>query len=193
MVQFFVVLKTELFPVTTSDNARIHEIYEYLKSKSAVARRILGRILYDQCDYYRLENPVPLPRGAFDLDQIVQTCLDQSKLEQVLPEYSLDVLSTTLLDSHIYMVIRPQEGESRQRIGGSTLTPIGEIDSDEEPQDDLGVFGADAIQAILKRMNYKINLIPAEEHVLTTSRNVILTLYKLFAVSNDRLRVERYP
>jgi len=91
MVQFFVVLKTELFRVTTSDNAMIQDTFEYLKSKSAVARRILGRIPFDQCDYYKLKNPMPLPRGAFDRDQIVQTCLDQSKLEQVLPEYTLDV------------------------------------------------------------------------------------------------------
>jgi hypothetical protein len=62
------------------------------------------------------KTPLPLPCGAFDRDQIVQTCLDQSKLERVLPEYTLDVLSTTLLNSHIYMVIQPQEDESRQRI-----------------------------------------------------------------------------
>jgi len=77
--------------LTTSDNARIHEIFEYLISKSAVARLILGRISYDQCGYYKLENPVanlPLPCGAFDRDQIVQIYPDQSKLERVLPEYT---------------------------------------------------------------------------------------------------------
>jgi hypothetical protein len=83
--------------------------------------------------------------------------------------------------------------EAKQdRTGGSTLASIGEVDSDEEPQDDLGVFGADDIQAILKRMNYKINRIPAGVRVLTTSGNVILTLYKFLAVSTDCLRVERY-
>jgi len=116
MVEFFVILKTELFRITISDNARIQDTFKYLKSESAAARRMLGRLSYDQCDYYKLKNPMPLPRGAFDRDQIVQTCLDQSKLEPVLPEYTLDVLSTMLLDSHIYMVIQPQEGESRQRI-----------------------------------------------------------------------------
>ncbi|KAG2342425.1 hypothetical protein BDR05DRAFT_1026657, partial [Suillus weaverae] len=49
----------------------------------------------------------------------------------------------------------------RDRTGGSTLASIVEDDADEEPQDDLGVFGTDAIQAILKKMNYKINFIPA--------------------------------
>jgi hypothetical protein len=83
--------------------------------------------------------------------------------------------------------------EAKQdRTGGSTLASIGEVDGDEEPQDDLGVFGADDIQAILKRMNYKINLIPAAVRVLTTSGNVIMTLYKLIAVSTDRLCVEHY-
>ena len=71
MVQFFVILKTELSPVTTSDNAGIHETFQYLKSQSHAARRIFGRLSYDQCDYYKLKNPVPLPRGAFDRDQIV--------------------------------------------------------------------------------------------------------------------------
>ena len=72
------------------------------------------------------------------------------------------------------------------------MASIGEVDGDEEPQDDLGIFGADDIQAILKRMNYKIILIPAGERALTTSGNVIVTLYKLIAVSTDHLLVEPY-
>ena len=78
----------------------------------------------------------------------------------------------------------------QDRMGGSTLASIG--GGYQEPQDDLGVFGADDIQAILKRMNYKINLVPAGVRVLTTSGNLIVTLYELFAVSTDRLRVELY-
>jgi len=72
------------------------------------------------------------------------------------------------------------------------LASIGEVDGDEEPQEDLGIIGADDIQAILKRMNYKINLIPAGVRLLTTSGNVIVTLYQLIALSTDRLRVEPY-
>jgi len=33
----------------------------------------------------------------------------------------------------------------QDRTGGSTLVSIGEVDSDEESQDDLGVFDADDI------------------------------------------------
>ncbi|OAX31265.1 hypothetical protein K503DRAFT_787947 [Rhizopogon vinicolor AM-OR11-026] len=41
----------------------------------------------------------------------------------------------------------------------SALAPIPEGNGDDETQDDLGVFGADDIQALLRRMNYKINFI----------------------------------
>jgi len=58
-------------------------------------------------------------------------------------------------------MIFPTSKAKQDRTVGSTLASIGEVDSDQEPQDDLGVFGADDIQTILKRMNYKINLIPA--------------------------------
>jgi hypothetical protein len=60
-VTFCVVLKTELLPVTISNDARIHQTFQCLKSESHVARRILGRTLFDQYDYYKLKNPVPLP------------------------------------------------------------------------------------------------------------------------------------
>ena len=46
----------------------------------------------------------------------------------------------------------------QDRTGGSTLASIDEVDGDEEPQDDLDVFGADDIQAILKRMITKSTL-----------------------------------
>jgi len=56
----------------------------------------------------------------------------------------------------------------------SALAPIPEGNGDDETQDDLGVFGADDIQALLRRMNYKINFILFEVCVITTSKNVIL-------------------
>jgi len=79
------------------------------------------------------------------------------------------------------MVSRASEAK-QDRTGGSILAIIGEVNSDEEPQDDLHVFGVDDIQAILNRMNYKSNRIPAGVRVLATSGNVILTLYKFLAV-----------
>jgi len=115
MVQFYVVLKTELFRITTSDNARVQDTFEYLKSKSAAARRILGRLLFDQCDYYKLKNPVPLP-DDHDPTDIIPECLDENNWQKVTPAHSLRTLAQSLLDSHVYMVIQPQEGESRQRI-----------------------------------------------------------------------------
>ena len=86
-------------------------------------------------------------------------------------------------------MISPTSKAKQARTYGSTLASIGEVDGDQEPQDDLGVFGADDI---LKRMNYKINLTPAGVRVLTTSGDLIVMLYELFAVSTDRLRVELY-
>jgi hypothetical protein len=42
-------------------------------------------------------------------------------------------------------------------------------ENNEAQDDDLGVFGADDIQAILKRMNYKINFILFGVRVLPLS------------------------
>jgi hypothetical protein len=44
-------------------------------------------------------------------------------------------------------------------------------------QDDLGIFSADDIQAILKAMKYRIDGILFGVRLLTTSGNVILTIY----------------
>jgi len=110
MVQFFVVLRTELFPVTASNNAGIHETFQYLKSQSHAARRILGRLSYDQCDYYKLKNPVPLPDDRDPAD-IIPECLDENNWQKVSPVHSLRTLAQSLLHRHVYMVIQPQEGE----------------------------------------------------------------------------------
>ena len=47
------------------------------------------------------------------------------------------------------------------------LITITEGGGDEEPQDDLGVFGADDIQDVLESMGYKINFILFGVRVLT--------------------------
>jgi hypothetical protein len=65
----------------------------------------------------------------------------------------------------------------QKKTGGTTLPSIPEGDRGDEAQDDLGVFGADDIQAILTRMNYKINFILVAVCVLTTFDNVILMNY----------------
>ncbi|KAG1766756.1 kinase-like domain-containing protein [Suillus placidus] len=59
--------------------------------------------------------------------------------------------------------------------GGSTLASMVEDAADEEPQDDLGVFGTEAIQAILKKMNYKINFIPAGYPLIASVSNATST------------------
>ncbi|KAJ8587087.1 hypothetical protein M405DRAFT_822233 [Rhizopogon salebrosus TDB-379] len=54
------------------------------------------------------------------------------------------------------MVIEPRDATE------TTITDLNVIPENgghEEAQDDLGVCGADNIQAILRRMNYKINFI----------------------------------
>ncbi|KAG1764687.1 hypothetical protein EV702DRAFT_1272237 [Suillus placidus] len=109
---FLVVLNTELFHVTTSDNARIKETFANLKSESAEARRILGRISFDQCDYYKLKNPVHFPDDGTPAD-IIPECLNESNWQNVLPVQSLRTLAQSLLDSYVYIVIKPQEGELR--------------------------------------------------------------------------------
>lgn len=56
-----------------------------------------------------------------------------------------------------------------------TLDSIPEGGRGDEAQDDLGVFAADDIQALLRRMNFKINFILFGVRVLTASGNVMLT------------------
>ena len=109
MVEFFVVLKDDLFCVTTPDDARIHHVFRELKSD--VARHILDGTSVNQYQYYKLKNPVPLPRTALNVGEIVRTCLRQSNWEELHQYDALDVLSTTLGTSHVYLVILPKGGE----------------------------------------------------------------------------------
>ncbi|OJA12570.1 hypothetical protein AZE42_13024 [Rhizopogon vesiculosus] len=115
MVEFYVVLKTDLLPVQVSADASIHHIFDSLKSRSEVARRIFGGTLYDQYEYYILKNPVPLPRRITNSNSAatVQTCLDKTRWEAVSTLDTLDVLVPTLAARHVYVVIQPRSGEPR--------------------------------------------------------------------------------
>lgn len=62
-----------------------------------------------------------------------------------------------------------------KRTTPSTLCSIPEGDGNDGAQDDLGVFGADDIQAILKKMDYKINFILFGVRVFTSFENTVLT------------------
>jgi len=62
MVKFNVMLKTDLFPVITSDDAQINDISQCFKSRISAARRIFRRSSFKQYDYYKLKNPVLSPR-----------------------------------------------------------------------------------------------------------------------------------
>jgi hypothetical protein len=84
------------------------------------------------------------------------------------------------------------KAKQKKTAGTDFMGSIGEVDADDEAQDDLGVFGADDIQAILKRMNYKINFIVFGVCVLRASENVILMNQIHPAVSAHRLSFACY-
>ncbi|OJA19943.1 hypothetical protein AZE42_11602, partial [Rhizopogon vesiculosus] len=81
MIEFFAVLKTDLLPVEVSDNAKIFQIFHYLKSKSDVGDRILGSTKYDQYEYYKLKNPVLFSDDRAIAD-IVKDCLDKNNWQE---------------------------------------------------------------------------------------------------------------
>ncbi|KAG2123457.1 hypothetical protein DEU56DRAFT_893632 [Suillus clintonianus] len=112
---FFVVLKTDLHYVTTSDNARIRDIFDNLESKSIVARRVLRGILYHQCDYYKLKNPVLVPDRVVPAD-IVPECLDKSNWHKVTPLHRVRSLAQSISNDYVYIVIIPDEGAAERII-----------------------------------------------------------------------------
>jgi len=108
MVKFSVVLKTELFPVTTSDDSQINDIVQCLKSQINTARRILGRSSFEQYDYYKLKNPVSIPRRNSNTATIIQTCMDKSNWQVVSPHRPVKELAPTLSGYYVYLVIQPK-------------------------------------------------------------------------------------
>jgi hypothetical protein len=109
MVEFLVALKDNLFCITIREGARIHHVFQELKSNAG--RRVLGGTVPDDYVYYKLKSPVPLPRTALNRGEIVRACLHQNNWEELDQLDSLDVLSTTLEANHVYMVIQPRGGE----------------------------------------------------------------------------------
>ncbi|KAG1843674.1 kinase-like domain-containing protein [Suillus subluteus] len=83
--------------------------------------------------------------------------------------------SLVKVDQNASKIISLTSKAKQDRTGGSTLASVVEGDADEEPQDDLGVFGTDGIQAILKKVNYKINLIPAGYPLIACVSNTTST------------------
>ncbi|KAG1831980.1 hypothetical protein F4604DRAFT_1946265 [Suillus subluteus] len=83
--------------------------------------------------------------------------------------------SLVKVDQNASKIISLTSKAKQDRTGGSTLASVVEGDADEVPQDDLGVFGTDGIQAILKKMNYKINLIPAGYPLIACVSNTTST------------------
>ncbi|KAG1734454.1 uncharacterized protein EDB91DRAFT_1250976 [Suillus paluster] len=108
MVIFYVMLKTTLLHVTTSDDAEICTIFQDLKSRSEIARQMLGRTMFDQYEYYKLKDPMPLPLRFSNCAAIVQTCLDRREWEELSPYDVLDVRASNLAIRHVYMVIQPR-------------------------------------------------------------------------------------
>ncbi|OAX31471.1 hypothetical protein K503DRAFT_81999 [Rhizopogon vinicolor AM-OR11-026] len=111
MIRFYVVLKTDLFFVRVSGNAKIREIIDFLQSKSAVAHRILGGISDDQYEYYKLKNPVSFSDDDRAIADVVKDCLDQNNWQEVSPLHFVKGLAPMLSDSHVHLVIQPRAGK----------------------------------------------------------------------------------
>jgi hypothetical protein len=102
------VLKNDLFPVTTSNDAQINDIVQCLKSQINTAHRILGRSSFEQYDYYKLKNPVPILDDDRPTADIVRDCLDKSNWQAVSPHRPVKELAPTLSGYYVYMVIQPK-------------------------------------------------------------------------------------
>ena len=84
-------------------------MFQHLKSDLTTARRITGKSSFEEYEYYKLRDPVPLPAGDNpDFAPIVQSCLDRNKWANVLPNGDLHALSPSLF-KNVYMVIQPRE------------------------------------------------------------------------------------
>ena len=70
----------------------------------------------------------------------------------------------------------PKQNSSRLRLTTGSRTTMSESREPGDTQDDLGVFGADNIQAVLKTMNYKIDFVLFEARILGTPGNVTLRI-----------------
>jgi hypothetical protein len=102
------VLKTDLFPVIISDDAQIDDIIRCLKSQINTARRILGRSSFEQYDYYKVKNPVPIPHRNSKAVTIIQTCLDRNHWETVPAHGGVDARAQTLSTTHVYLMVQPK-------------------------------------------------------------------------------------
>jgi len=112
MVDFYVVLKTELLALSLSPSARIWKVFTELRSEYVSARTIFHGLSYHDCKYYKLKVPVPVPDDASDdAAEVLQKCLDESNWKEVSYNTSLSLLSSTLRSDHVYMVIKPPGGE----------------------------------------------------------------------------------
>ena len=85
MVESYVVLKTKLLVVSVSTSARIWEAFSELKvqaSSSNMSQRVPSLILrslsYQDCKYYKLNVPVPLPSVQMNHAEVIQQCLNES-------------------------------------------------------------------------------------------------------------------
>lgn len=83
-----------------------------------------------------------------------------------------------------------QMAQAQQKKSKRTLASVAEDDDvPDGAEDDLGVFGADDIQAVLKAMKYKVDFIPFGVRVTRTCGNVTLNIF--VAVSTHCHSVER--
>jgi len=104
------VLGNTLYLISISANSRIANIFHYLKSNYPNAQRVLKRIAYQQCMFYKFKNPVIFSDDLDDTD-IVQQYLDEHNWTEVSPSKSLKALGSGLRNDNVYLVIKPPQLE----------------------------------------------------------------------------------
>ncbi|KAG2029878.1 hypothetical protein BDR03DRAFT_261422 [Suillus americanus] len=123
MVDFFAVLGNELYYIeSVPASSRVLKIFQYLKSNFPNAQRVLKRIAYQQCMFYKVKNPVLISGDdSMNRADVIQQCLDEHNCTEVLPERILKTLGSELRNDHVCLVIKLPQLEGTLSLCLSSL------------------------------------------------------------------------
>jgi hypothetical protein len=105
------MLGSELYYISVPASSRVLTIFQLLKSEYPNAQRVLKRITYQQCTFYKFKNPVIISDDDSNDTAAIQQCLDEDNWIKVSPNKSLKALGSELRNDHVYLVIKPLQLE----------------------------------------------------------------------------------